>query len=141
MNREILFRGIRGDGGGWAEGWYINGVIHAHNQSGGALGENSDGSISIGMDVWKVIPETVGQYIRTINGQRLFNGDMFIHVNHPETTHKVEIIDGEAVVFARGETTGWIRDNRSSLSVYAKAWEDTFKIIGTIHDHLLEDNP
>jgi hypothetical protein len=139
MTREILFRGLRTDGGGWVEG----DLVHHHPTGRTFIAKG------LAEPIIEVHPDTVGQYIRTINGQRFFDGDIFIHMNHPETTHKVEIIDGEPTVWqnvviqgvnARLFSTNWIKD-RAGLSVFAAALADTFKIIGTIHDHLLEANP
>jgi hemin uptake protein HemP len=135
MTQEILFRGIRTDGGGWVEGDLYRSKWQGRYWCGIRR--------CWGVDVYnhKVIPETVGQYIRTINAQRLFDGDMFIDINHPEDIHKIEITQGEPAVFRsireQGVVDDWVRD-RCSLNVFAAAWADTFKIIGTIHDHLLE---
>ncbi len=135
MTREILFRGLRTDGGGWAEG----NLIQFRHFDGVKFVDIVVISLqNTGTEIDKVIPETVGQFVRTINGQRLFDGDMFIQINHPETVHKIKIIDGEPTVWQKVVIQGvhdWMRD-RVGLSVFAKAWQDTFQIIGTIHDDM-----
>ena len=137
MKREILFRGIRTDGGGWVEGVPLKNKIGTF-----IITEKNPhfchdyGYIEIN-EFEPVIPETVGQFIRTINNQKVFDGDMFIQINHPETVHKIKIIDGEPTVWQKVVIQGvhdWMRD-RVGLSVFAKAWQDTFQIIGTIHDN------
>lgn len=131
MSREIKFRGLRVDGGGWFYGYYrVVNVIE---------GKKHLISDWFGNEV-EVTTETVGQFtgLTDKNGNEIYDGDIleyyFSTFNRPEV-QKV--------------TFGWYyTDNDGRCHEYVMGWvdedgfpidtqENKYKIIGNIHNELI----
>ena len=85
MSREIKFRGKRIDNGEWVfgslialtTGYYIVPTDTYYNTADIDLGEKTTiNALWEHNDFYKVIPETVGQYIETINGHEIYHHDI-----------------------------------------------------------------
>lgn len=81
MDRERISRGKREDNGEWVEGYYVKidktpyiltGKIEMHNHL------NNYDLPCVSLEKYKVIPETVGDYVGLpdINGKRIFTEDI-----------------------------------------------------------------
>ena len=134
--REILFRGKRVDGEGWAEG-----DIH-HNDTpyfpmvliGQLVLSRDKHTNEISFDGYcleEVDPETVGQYtgLTDKNGKRIFEGDIIKESHWLKRTFKVEFDEGRGgwYPFACGDGCGCCEDE-----VVAADW---CEVIGNIHDN------
>jgi hypothetical protein len=111
MTREILFRGLRVDGGGWVEGGYANGDI-----------------IDDLYYAYTVHPHTVGQFTGLLdkNGVKVFEGDKIHSDNWNPSTYKVIFEDGEFCFVSLNESE---KPYTNSIH-YVK----DFQIIGNIHE-------
>jgi hypothetical protein len=118
MNREIKFRGLRTDGGGWVEG----DLVQPNN-----IFNTLSGMV-------KVHPETIGQFtgLKDKNGREIFEGDLIIlgsnslnlsHFSY-EVIHQVcdFVLKRSDLYFVWGRLGRLLELN----------WE--FEIIGNIHE-------
>ena len=130
--REILFRGKRTDNGEWIEG-YLNqhrgGVIF--DCCCNAISANdyyiNDWVAKLDTDlygcVYKVIPETVGQFtgLTDKNGVKIFEGDI------------IRFEDDIGYVIYNGDTASFLVDSPNRY--ISMDYSSEFEVIGNIHDN------
>jgi YopX protein. len=118
MNREILFRGKRADTGEWIEGYF--------GQSIDSFIIQDYGLVAGRFEVFKVIPETVGQYtgINDKNGRRIFEGDIIADKNELFSVRWSEKISGFVAV---GEHRMQPSMNQGTMKYC--------EVVGNIHDN------
>ena len=135
--REILFRGKRTDCGEWVEG-YLNqhrgrvifdcccNAINANDYYINDWTEKLDTDL-YGC-VYKVIPETVGQYtgLTDKNGKRIFEGDIVSLVKHDGLIYKVVYVP------CRYELVNSKGVNCFVLDIYKS---ENIEVIGNIYDN------
>lgn len=118
MKRNILFRGLHTDGGGWVEGALIfypesdSKEIYCASQTEFNLMEN-----------YEVIPETVGQFtgLTDKNGKKLFKGD---RIKNKFGTYVIEFQDG----------CFWACNEKEEDNVPLYVHNQESEIIGNIHE-------
>jgi uncharacterized phage protein (TIGR01671 family) len=119
MTREILFRGLRVDGGGWAYGDYL---------STSEIREYHDPKDESQFSDWLVHPHTVGQFTGLLdkNGVKVFEGDKIHSKYWNPSVYKVIFEDGE---FCFVSLDGIEEPYTNSIS-----YVFDFEIIGNIHE-------
>jgi hypothetical protein len=135
MKREILFRGIRIDGGGWVEGDLVQDCDLMKDE----CSHYYETAIIDDGEVTEVIPETVGQYVKETvwagKKMRIFVGDKVkVLLPYDETAYTAEVVYDvrfSAFSFLVDRNNGKYYHNFGTITVV--------DIIGTIHDHLLEE--
>ena len=131
--REILFRGKRIDGGGWANGFYIS--------CGGSCILDDD-DMFFGSDgvegMYSVDPATVGQYtgLKDRNGVRIFEGDI---ISMQGCAGYVRF-GTYASAYSSGDThvgffIEWIVDRMLRIDLAFWTNQREIEVIGNIHDN------
>lgn len=142
QTERYLFRGMRIDTKEFVEGDLIfNQVIVPHNSPSGSMGNNNDGSISVGVNVFDVIPETIGQFTGLLdkNGVNIFEGDIV------QSTVQKGLIQFDKGLFG----INWDFEDEDGFESMKGAWGNETnlrkmydgynlkcEVIGSIHDHL-----
>ena len=121
MNREIIFRGLRIDNGGWVYGSYItfNDLIKKiiHNQI-----VDRDGY------VYDVYPDTIGQYtgLKDKNGKEIFEGDI---VCLGDSKRRIGVILRSEI-----EPAFILKVDDTDYDLYYRN-QHRYEVIGNIHDN------
>ena len=149
--REILFKGLRIDGGGWAYGYYTYHLTGAHviSQIVHIPPTMQDPGGDCKLIYHEVDPDTIGQYIgrRDKTGKRIFDGDIL-----SGTVHTL-VYGGKNDRFKpmrwviemhncawRGYHVSWEKLDKVPSSYHSPCCERFMKITGNIHDTLEESN-
>ena len=132
--REIKFRGLLTDGGGWVEGYY--GVlgkstpIEKHVIMVITLSNDTVLDCFYFTDI-EVHPETVGQFtgLKDKNGKEIFEGDLIEGVTYSGLTNKSHVkYDSEHGCWQLQTVSD------KTLSFPINAFNKTIEIIGNIHE-------
>lgn len=135
--REILFRGKRVDGKGWASGsldlmydltpfitFWVSELIEPENNY-----------YEMVCKTFEVYPESVGQFIGLLdkNGKKIFEGDVLKLTYDGESFNcEVKFKDGGFLVYQDNAFNGG--DSDMTLVGWLKHGDHDFAIIGNIHD-------
>ena len=149
--RDILFRGKRVDNGEWIEGFFVamdgESLIYAQSdlQFDGSfaeifgLADDAQETKIVGMEVFQVIPETVGQYtgLKDKNGKRIFEGDVVHILGNQQVEDWKNVNYNASIAFLDGgfcAIDGTIEEH--GFRRYALARMDfDLEVIGNIHDN------
>lgn len=132
MEREILFRGKKIDGGEWIKGFYA---------------ENGHGSSNIQPKCkffgYLVKPETVGQYTGLLdkNGNKIFEGDIVRRFNSKEQEVMRYTVkwNTDCCMFVLMSEYTYLGEYDSDFTVF---YGEDLEVVGNIHDNpeLLKDD-
>lgn len=137
--RQIKFRGLRTDGKGWVYGYLI--LRECESPVPETTESYKEYLICTydfnGLEEFQVLPESVGQYIETINNQDVFDGDIFC-ITDSKYSYYVKIEDGLQAICYHIMKKDW--DDKSHLrwgSLYRikLRWDNQFYITGNIHQN------
>lgn len=130
MSRQLKFRGKRIDNGEWVYGYYALVNDSFYNNESVIIANITGGEINE-VEVYKVIPETVGQYtgLKDVNGKEIYERDMVLD---GRTKGYIEFLQQEmGYVVVWGYSDSRI-GHRSRKSGYFQ--DKSLEVIGTIYD-------
>lgn len=131
MDREILFRGKRVDGEGWIKGFLVKTNLLYYY----IIPLDNDGPLDFFEECYKVIPESVGQYIglKTNNGREIFEGDiLFIIYNFNRLIS--EVVWG-GVDYPAFHLQPDLNEEMNCFSAINFSNEYKTRVIGNVHDN------
>jgi uncharacterized phage protein (TIGR01671 family) len=133
--REIKFRGLRTDGGGWVEGCLFNWKRYGIN-----IPFIGDGIQNGSVKGFEVHPETVGHFtgLKDKNGREIFEGDLISFQYEDKLEEKGFGICEGIIVYENGcflvKQKDFIYTKENPISLNEWLSDNDCQIIGNIHE-------